>query len=98
MTNPLKVDVVGVGLNATDTLIPVAHYTARGSKVEFRSAKVLPGGLVASAVIDCGQWGLRVSFVGMIGDDRVDVLIREGFASHCDEAHLLSTAVNPSQH
>ena len=25
-----KVDLVGVGLNATDTLIPVAHYPARG--------------------------------------------------------------------
>jgi hypothetical protein len=39
-----KVDVVGVGLNATDTLIPVHHYAAAGSKVEFRSANVLPAG------------------------------------------------------
>src|SRR2546430_9675198 len=68
MTNPAKVDVVGVGLNATDTLIPVAHYPARGSKVEFRSAKVLPGGQVATAVIACGQWGLRARYVGKIGD------------------------------
>src|SRR5213595_621965 len=67
MTNPSKVDVVGVGLNATDTLIPVAHYPARGSKVEFRSAKVLPGGQVATAVIACGQWGLRARYVARLG-------------------------------
>jgi len=28
-----QVDLAGVGLNATDTLIPVAHYPARGTKV-----------------------------------------------------------------
>jgi sulfofructose kinase len=43
MTNSSQVDVVGVGLNATDTLISVTPYPARGSKVEFRSATVLPG-------------------------------------------------------
>src|SRR5438552_1054716 len=50
-----KLDVVGVGLNATDTLIPVAHYPARGSKIEFRSAKVLPGGQVATAATAAGS-------------------------------------------
>jgi len=38
MTKIAKVDVVGVGLNATDTLIPVEHFPERGSKVEIRSA------------------------------------------------------------
>ncbi len=38
------VDLVGVGLNATDTIIPVPEYPERGSKVTFRSANVLPGG------------------------------------------------------
>jgi sulfofructose kinase len=59
-----KVDVVGVGLNATDTLIPVHHYSAAGSKVEFRSANVLPGGLVATAMVACQSWGLRTRYVG----------------------------------
>ena len=54
-----RVDVVGVGLNATDTLLPLHHYPASGSKVELRSADVLLGGQVASAMIACQQWGLR---------------------------------------
>jgi sulfofructose kinase len=34
MTTIPMVDAVGVGLNATDTLIPVEHFPERGSKVE----------------------------------------------------------------
>jgi len=34
-----KVDLVGVGLNATDTLIPLVNYPSRGSKVEYRHAR-----------------------------------------------------------
>src|SRR5207253_4484126 len=97
MTNPSKVDVVGVALNATDTLIPVAHYPARGSKVEFRSAKVLPGGQVATAMIACQQWGLRARYVGTVGDDGAALLHRAEFARLGVEAHLFTASGCPSQ-
>ena len=97
MTESSKVDVVGVGLNATDTLIPVAHYPARGSKVEFRSAKVLPGGQVATAMIACRQWGLRTRYVGKVGDDSAALLHRAEFARLGVEAHLFTAPGCPSQ-
>jgi sulfofructose kinase len=97
MTNSSKVDVVGVGLNATDTLIPVAHYPARGSKVEFRSAKVLPGGQVATAMVACQQWGLRTRYIGKVGDDSAAELHRVEFASLGVEAHLFTAPGCPSQ-
>src|SRR5712691_2712224 len=97
MTNPSKVDVVGVGLNATDTFIPVAHYPSRGSKVEFRSAKVLPGGQVATAMIACQKWGLRTRYVGKVGDDSAAELHRAEFARAGVEAHLLVAPGCPSQ-
>jgi sulfofructose kinase len=97
MTNSSKVDVVGVGLNATDTLIPVAHYPARGSKVEFRSAKVLPGGQVATAMIACQQWGLRARYIGKVGDDIAAELHRAEFARLGVEAHLFTAPGCPSQ-
>lgn len=65
----MPIDIVGVGLNATDTLIPVAQYPASGSKVEIRSAAVLPGGQVATAMVACQSWGLRARYVGKLGDD-----------------------------
>ena len=49
----MAMDIVGVGLNATDTLIGVSPYPASGSKVEVRSASILPGGQVASAMVAC---------------------------------------------
>src|SRR5258708_28840534 len=97
MTESSKVDVVGVGLNATDPLIPGAHYPARGSKVESRSAKVLPGGQVATAILACQQWGLRTRYVGKVGDDSAAVLHRAEFARSGVEAHLLVAHGCPSQ-
>src|SRR5713101_8073808 len=90
MTESSKVDVVGVGLNASDTLIPVAHYPASGSKVEFRSAQVLPGGQVATAVVACQHWGLRTRYVGKVGNDSAAALHRAEFARTGVEAHLLT--------
>lgn len=64
-----KVDLVGVGLNATDTLIQLAEYPERGSKVEHGPELVMPGGQVASTVVACQTWGLSTRYVGKLGDD-----------------------------
>ena len=63
------VDLVGVGLNATDTLIPLSTYPARGSKTEYSAATVMPGGQAATTVVACQTWGLRTRYVGKLGDD-----------------------------
>jgi sulfofructose kinase len=97
MTQSAVVDVVGVGLNATDTIIPVPEYPARGSKVAFRSANILPGGQVASAVAACAQWGLRGRYVGKIGDDAAGALHREEFVRLGVEAHLVTAEGCASQ-
>jgi len=81
MTNSSKVDLVGVGLNATDTVIPLPTYPARGSKTEYRAATVLPGGQVATTVIACQHWGLQTRYVGKLGDDDAATLHRKAFAN-----------------
>lgn len=86
------VDLVGVGLNATDTLIPLPDYPARGSKVEFYGATVMPGGQTATAVIACQCWGLSTRYVGKLGDDDAARLHREAFARAGVEARLISVA------
>jgi sulfofructose kinase len=97
MTKSSKVDLVGVGLNATDTLIPLPHFPASGSKVEFRSANVLPGGPVASAVVACQHWGMRTRYVGKVGDDGAAKIHRAEFARAGVEAHLLTAPGCASQ-
>jgi len=74
------VDLVGVGLNATDTLIPLSDYPARGSKVEFRGATVMPGGQTATTVVACQSWGMATRYVGKLGDDDAARLHRKTFA------------------
>jgi sulfofructose kinase len=83
------VDLVGVGLNATDTLIPLAEFPARGSKVEYSNASFLPGGQTASAVVACQCWGLRTRYVGKLGDDDAARLHRGEFARTGVDARLI---------
>jgi sulfofructose kinase len=62
-------DVVGVGLNATDTLILLSHFPAYAGKVAFDREILSPGGQVASAMVTCSKLGLRVKYIGTVGDD-----------------------------
>ena len=66
-----SVDVVGVGLNATDTIIRLPYFPTPDSKVEVRSTEVKAGGQVASAMVACRRWGLSTRYVGKVGDDSV---------------------------
>src|SRR6202012_3961160 len=85
-----KVDLVGVGLNATDTLIPLSSYPAPGSKVEYRNAHIAPGGQVATTVVACQHWGMRTRYVGKLGDDAAATLHREAFANAGVETQLIT--------
>jgi sugar/nucleoside kinase (ribokinase family) len=90
MSVTAKVDLVGVGLNATDTLIPLSNYPARGSKVEYRAATILPGGQVASAVVACQHWGMSTRYVGKLGEDHAADLHREAFARAGVETRIIT--------
>ena len=85
-----RVDLVGVGLNATDTLITLPIFPIPGSKVEYRDPKVLPGGQVATTVIACQQWGLSTRYVGKLGDDDAARLHRAAFAAAGVETQLIA--------
>src|SRR3984957_20562751 len=88
MTKPSRVDLVGVGLNATDTLIALESYPERGSKVEYSAARVLPGGQVATTVVACRHWGMSTRYVGILGDDAAAALHREVVSGAGVEAEL----------
>ncbi|MCU1329588.1 MAG: PfkB domain protein [Bryobacterales bacterium] len=62
-------DIVGVGLNATDTMLKVPHFPAYGGKVPFHGEEYSVGGQVATAIVACARLGLRSKYIGTIGDD-----------------------------
>lgn len=76
-------DVVGVGLNAMDTICVVPHLPERNEKVEIRTVRLEPGGQVATALATCSRLGLRVRYIGSVGSDdlgwaQMESLRREG--------------------
>ncbi len=76
-------DIVGVGLNATDTLLLLPKFPAYGGKIAFEEEVLSPGGQVASAMVTCAKLGLRAKYIGTIGDDhrgrvQMDSLIASG--------------------
>src|SRR5580704_15718425 len=83
------VDVVGVGVNAADTVIQLPHFPASDSKLEFSKSAVMLGGQVASAMVACAKWGLRTRYVGKIGDDESGELHRKEFAEAGADAKLI---------
>jgi sulfofructose kinase len=82
-------DVVGIGLNATDTVIKVPHFPAYGGKVPFHGEFVSTGGQVASAVVACARLGLRSKYIGAVGDDERGALQLESLrAENIDIEHI----------
>jgi sulfofructose kinase len=65
----MSFDIVGVGLNATDTLLLVKKFPPYAGKVPFTQEIVSPGGQVASALVVCSKLGLRTQYIGTVGDD-----------------------------
>jgi sulfofructose kinase len=96
MVKESKVDLVGVGLNATDTVIHVSSFPLRGSKVEYEAEHIMLGGQVASTVVACQTWGLRTRYVGKLGDDHASRLHAEEFLRSGTDAHLIKVPGAPS--
>jgi sulfofructose kinase len=66
---PTPVDVVGVGLNATDTVLVVPKFPTYGGKAPFTREFYSVGGQVATAMVACARLGLTTKYIGTVGDD-----------------------------
>jgi sulfofructose kinase len=81
---------VGLGLNATDSIIRVPQFPPPGGKVRYSAEELHPGGQVAVALAVCRRFGFSASYTGSIGDDSAGEfqhreLTREGI----DLSHLV---------
>ncbi|HYL09794.1 MAG TPA: PfkB family carbohydrate kinase [Candidatus Acidoferrales bacterium] len=91
------VDVAGVGVNATDTILELPRFPAPDTKMEVTSSSLLAGGQVATAMVACANWGLRTRYIGKIGDDAAGELQQREFERAGVEAHLIVVKDCPSQ-
>jgi len=85
-------DILGIGENATDTVMQLSQFPALGSKTEMLSVQILPGGQVTTALIACQRWGLRTHYVGAVGDDSAAEVHRRDLRRAGVHADLIPSA------
>lgn len=66
-----RIDVVGVGENAADIVMRVGAFPAPGTKVRIEALTRGVGGSVATALVTCRRLGLRVRYIGSVGNDDI---------------------------
>ncbi len=98
MVELAQVDLVGVGLNATDTVVQLTEFPKSGSKVEYVSRSIMLGGQVASTVVACQSWGLKTRYVGKLGDDEAARMHTQAFADLGAEARIVTVPNTASLH
>jgi sugar/nucleoside kinase (ribokinase family) len=92
-------DLVGVGLNATDTLLLVDRFPPHGGKVPVTLEIVSPGGQVASALAAAAKLGLRVKYIGTVGDDdrgRIQMESLRQAGMNLDDVEVRANCANQS--
>jgi len=92
-------DVVGVGLNAVDTVLLVPHFPQYGGKAPYRQEINSPGGQVASAIVTCQRLGLQTKYIGSVGDDergRIQIESLQGSGVNLDHVQMRKNCANQS--
>ena len=91
-------DVLGFGLNATDTVVLLNSYPEYAGKVPFEREFLSPGGQVASAMVACARLGLKASYIGTIGDDERGRIQAESLTGTGVDTTYVTTRANcPNQ-
>jgi sulfofructose kinase len=91
-------DVLGIGLNATDTLLLLHEFPPYAGKVPFKQEMLSPGGQVATAIVACARLGLRAKYIGTIGDDLRGQIQRESLeGTGVDASSLIVRKGCPNQ-
>src|SRR5687768_10162228 len=65
----ITTDVVGLGLNAIDTICIVPRFPQPNTKLRVHNIRLEPGGQVATALAACTRLGLRARYIGSVGSD-----------------------------
>jgi sulfofructose kinase len=95
---PAEIDLLGIGLNATDTLLIVDEFPPYAGKVPLRQELMSPGGQVATAVVTCAKLGLKTQYLGTIGDDLRGQIQRESLeGTGVDTSGLIVRKGAPNQ-
>jgi sugar/nucleoside kinase (ribokinase family) len=85
-----QTDVVGLGLNAMDTICVLPRFPEPDAKIHMDEVRTEPGGQVATALATCTRLGLKARYIGSVGTDdfgkaQIASLRAEGLDLHVRE-------------
>jgi sugar/nucleoside kinase (ribokinase family) len=85
-----QTDVVGLGLNAMDTICVLPRFPEPNAKIHMDEVRTEPGGQVATALATCTRLGLKARYIGSVGTDdfgkaQIASLRAEGLDLHVRE-------------
>ena len=70
--------VIGMGRNAVDWIYVLPHFPRHGGKIRIEKIYKSGGGEIATATALCARYGLKVRYIGRVGDDEVgDFCLRD---------------------
>jgi sugar/nucleoside kinase (ribokinase family) len=81
-------DVVGLGLNAMDTICIVPAFPRPNTKTHLRKVRIEPGGQVATALTTCARLGLNARYIGSVGTDSLGKAQLESLRAENLEIHV----------
>ncbi|MEE8348240.1 MAG: PfkB family carbohydrate kinase [Acidobacteriota bacterium] len=88
--------VVGLGLNAVDWIYVLPRFPTHGGKVQIENIYKRGGGQVATASALCARYGLKVRYVGRVGDDGIGEWSLEDLQSESMDVSGVDTVAGAS--
>ncbi|MBI4446960.1 MAG: hypothetical protein HY645_13775 [Acidobacteria bacterium] len=91
-----KFHVIGFGLNAVDWICVLPSFPTFDSKLEISRLYQLGGGQTATACTLCARYGLRVSYIGRVGDDDLGRFSLRDLQQEAMDTSLVTTLAGAS--
>jgi len=70
-------EVVGLGGNSVDFLVPISRFPIPGEKFLLKNFEIEGGGVTATCLAQLSRLGEKVGWLGKVGDDKIKSLIQE---------------------
>jgi len=71
------IEVLGLGGNAIDYLVPVRRFPKAGEKFVIRNFRKEGGGVTTNCLTQLARLGVKVGWIGKIGNDKVGHMIQD---------------------
>ena len=89
MSHRSSFEVIGIGIHAVDILVRLPEKWRAGEKFLVQELELQGGGPAATALCVCAKLGFSSAFIGRLGDDLMNTIVRDQFTAFGVSTDLL---------